>query len=401
MSYLATILSIILLLTSSIPSLAHNARENQVTSSCAFDLEHHSFEVVRTVHGLQRRDQILAAHAADPTYVSKMPAEQLTEDLVVMAEAWDGAAWPTLSFEEIKVIAAQFGKIPPEDVKFRDNRNFVQTNWIRKELYYRRTNVLTLLGDELINREISWAERVRIFKKYIRDPRVVTNKFTSVYALDPLLGLDSLKFTRIERSEASEIQIDSSIDGQRKGVGYLAFSLWSQYPHMNLLFANGEIHDGQTIVDIGSGIGRVALYVAAMYPQAHFLGFEYMPERMAFAQKVIKRFGLESRIQFRNVNLENEDLPLADHYFFFNSLSPKPYERMLQVLRRNARQHPFYFYSMFDPQKGLKDLNGLKTIFSTQLPLSRPDVDPVTGAVKMTANSGWVAEVFCSEAGTD
>lgn len=75
----------------------------------------------------------------------------------------------------------------------------------------------------------------------------------------------------------------------------------------------------ELIVDLGAGYGRLGLTLASLFPETHFLGIEYVPERVEAGKEILNSLGRS------NLNLITGDLtaeefrvPEAEYYFIYD-----------------------------------------------------------------------------------
>ena len=99
---------------------------------------------------------------------------------------------------------------------------------------------------------------------------------------------------------------------QRSGVG-----VQSGYSTILLALENSELLPNSSIVDLGSGYGRVGLVCSLLRPDIEFIGYEYVPHRVDIANKAAKHLGLEDNLSFKaqDLSLESFKIPEADVYY--------------------------------------------------------------------------------------
>lgn len=93
---------------------------------------------------------------------------------------------------------------------------------------------------------------------------------------------------------------------------------------------------GDTLVDLGSGLGRVGIVLGLLNPKLNFLGFELMKERHQQAQAASKHLGLSNRIKFVCGDLSRTLIPAASYYYLFNPFSYLTLRRVFQEIYRNS-----------------------------------------------------------------
>jgi len=141
--------------------------------------------------------------------------------------------------------------------------------------------------------------------------------------LDVLLGLNvrlvSLKVaSTIRTPEARQARFGNEEIWQSPDGAGMSDSM-TDYASIHKLFSRLRIVPGQRVIDMGSGFGRVGLYLGIMYPGVRFTGFEIVSERVEEANRVKKLLELGDEIEFKTQDLSAQDftLPLADFYYAF------------------------------------------------------------------------------------
>lgn len=99
-----------------------------------------------------------------------------------------------------------------------------------------------------------------------------------------------------------------------------------------------KLKAGDTLVDLGSGLGRVGIALGLLNPKLNFIGLELMKERHQQAQAASKHLGLSGRIKFVCGDLSRTMIPAASHYYLFNPFSYLTLRRVFQELYRNAEK---------------------------------------------------------------
>jgi tRNA G46 methylase TrmB len=129
---------------------------------------------------------------------------------------------------------------------------------------------------------------------------------------------------------------------------------------------------GDTILDVGSGWGRILMSGAILHPELNFSGVEFVPERASFLTSAIERLKLPNAENMQMDASEAEiepEIKKAKVIFLFNSFSPPALklfiERTKSVVKNTkqtkyliaANEHVFPFY--------LNDL-GLEPIYKSE-----------------------------------
>jgi SAM-dependent methyltransferase len=98
---------------------------------------------------------------------------------------------------------------------------------------------------------------------------------------------------------------------------------------------------GHTVVDLGSGLGKVVL-LAALLSGAQAIGIELDPVLVAAARSAASELGLD-HARFLEGDLRSIPLPQADVYYMFIPLQRSA--QLLQRLEPIARQRSFLLYA--------------------------------------------------------
>ena len=93
-----------------------------------------------------------------------------------------------------------------------------------------------------------------------------------------------------------------------------------------------------TIVDLGSGLGRLGFFLGLNYPKVNFLGLELVKERVLQSREISAELKLSPRIRFEIEDLSRPEhvLPPAEVYFLFNPFILKTLKRVFEKLRQSS-----------------------------------------------------------------
>lgn len=142
--------------------------------------------------------------------------------------------------------------------------------------------------------------------------------------MDSLIGLDTRK---LEKEEARQLSNkdhwhEKGISTNSKdGIGLgQRHDFWFS-AHSYLIRELKLAHDlnVKTIVDLGTGTGRLGLLAGFLYPEMKFIGLDLFGPRIKAGQAAAKRFGFSDRIQLKIQDLldESKPLPVADYYYIY------------------------------------------------------------------------------------
>ena len=89
-------------------------------------------------------------------------------------------------------------------------------------------------------------------------------------------------------------------------------------------FAAKEVHDGDSVIDLGTGTGIIPLLMCKKCESSHFTGLEVQKESAEMADRSIKLNKLENQIQIVNGDLKDAETLFARHSFNVVTCNP-PY----------------------------------------------------------------------------
>lgn len=138
--------------------------------------------------------------------------------------------------------------------------------------------------------------------------------------LDTYLGLDIVRMDR-------DIDLTLKEDREFKDNRYGNEKIWyapragQQTPWRDVfeVVDSMNLQSGQTVTDLGSGVGRLGLAIGLLRPDVNFVGLELVGPRVAYANAAARGNGF-SNVKFVEANLADSsvELPQADHIYMFN-----------------------------------------------------------------------------------
>ena len=106
---------------------------------------------------------------------------------------------------------------------------------------------------------------------------------------------------------------------QQLWIGLASKSLLTPYTEIRSLLHRLNPPPGSTIVDLGTGYGRMGFVVGRHYPDVNFIGYEYVGERIKEGRRCM------TPLKFAHVSLEHADLSdpafvpaVAEYYFIYD-----------------------------------------------------------------------------------
>ena len=108
-----------------------------------------------------------------------------------------------------------------------------------------------------------------------------------------------------------------------------------QTSYSTILLALNKAHPrpGATVLDLGSGYGRVGFVIGYLRPDIEFIGYEYVDHRVQNSKAVATGAGF-SRVEFFTQDLSARDfkIPEADVYYMYDPFSRDTYGYVLDQL---------------------------------------------------------------------
>ena len=101
--------------------------------------------------------------------------------------------------------------------------------------------------------------------------------------------------------------------------------------------------DIKRVVDIGAGYGRVGLVMNSLFPDARFIGFEILKQRLNEGNRIFEKLSLiNCEILQENVLEDDFDLPKADVYFIYDFSEMADICAMLDILVERINDYNFF-----------------------------------------------------------
>lgn len=114
------------------------------------------------------------------------------------------------------------------------------------------------------------------------------------------------------------------------------------------------------IVDLGAGYGRVGIVQASVFPDARFLGYEIIEERVLEGKRVFQELGLSNcDLLSEDILSESFTLPKADVYFIYDFSDPMDLKFILNMLSDIVFKEEFFIVA-----KGA----GIRSMISNKYP---------------------------------
>lgn len=115
----------------------------------------------------------------------------------------------------------------------------------------------------------------------------------------------------------------------------------SGYSTILLALDSLDIEEGSSMVDLGSGYGRVGLVCSLLRPDVSFIGYEFVPHRVDISNNASLALGLQNDLHFevQDLSLESFKIPVSDIYYLYDPFTKETYDYVLkQILDVSKRQ---------------------------------------------------------------
>jgi hypothetical protein len=157
--------------------------------------------------------------------------------------------------------------------------------------------------------------------------------------IDTILGMDAESVTqRIQNLSPEEVA--KRYGGENTWYEYDNSLLLTPYFEFQLALEHLKPQAGQTFVDLGSGMGRMGLYMGIQHPGVKFHGYEIVAERVEEGAHAARALGLRD-VHFHEQNMADPNWKpeAADMYYAFNPVSDATFDKILVDLKEQAIKH--------------------------------------------------------------
>jgi hypothetical protein len=94
------------------------------------------------------------------------------------------------------------------------------------------------------------------------------------------------------------------------------------------------------VVDLGAGYGKLGLVLHKNYPEVHFRGFEFVPERVEEGRRIFALHGcVRAELFIQDLMSSDFSLPVASHYFLYDFGKLEHIRVILLLLEKLADSH--------------------------------------------------------------
>lgn len=147
-------------------------------------------------------------------------------------------------------------------------------------------------------------------------------------------------------------------------------------------FLHYTFDENSTLLDIGSGSGKVLLCAQALlpFPLKKVYGTEFVPHRNDFAKKLLREHENyfpknDFDITFNNTMFEEDDIIHESSWThviaFDTAFSPETKEKIVEFLKNQRQKNDIYFVSATALKHGHHNWNSIDAEFTNEMQLLR------------------------------
>ena len=148
--------------------------------------------------------------------------------------------------------------------------------------------------------------------------------------VDQWLGLNE----KVEEELANRLPNFGSALGEQHWIGLPLQTLQTPYTEIRSLLALLNLKEGDHVVDLGAGYGRMGLVIDRLFPGVKFTGYEVVAERVAEGSRLISK--LENpliELIVADLSVEGFKPVEAEFYFLYDFGSREAIAKTLNDLR--------------------------------------------------------------------
>ncbi len=114
----------------------------------------------------------------------------------------------------------------------------------------------------------------------------------------------------------------------------------SSYSTLFQIYKNVDLFQNASVIDLGSGYGRLGFYLNILRPDIHFTGYEFLDCRVNQANENLKNIFSSNNSQFLTQDLSKTDfkLPDADFYYLYDPFTDSTYQLIMDQLVEISRR---------------------------------------------------------------
>lgn len=131
--------------------------------------------------------------------------------------------------------------------------------------------------------------------------------------------------------------------GNQSWVGLDPQTLQTPYSELERMCQRLSPKKGERLVDLGAGYGRLGIVMHQLCPEAHFLGYEFVPERVEEGKRIFQQLNLTRAALFeQDLTSENFQVPEAEFYFLYDYGKVSHIRQTLNQLSQIADRKTFH-----------------------------------------------------------
>jgi len=124
--------------------------------------------------------------------------------------------------------------------------------------------------------------------------------------------------------------------GNQTWIGLEPETLQTPYAELREVLEILKPLKGQRIVDLGAGYGRMGIILHFLYPGVHFLGIEFVPERVNEGARVFRELNADGELLQGDLTHADFVLPKANYYFIYDFGKVSHIRRTLKQIENAA-----------------------------------------------------------------
>lgn len=157
-----------------------------------------------------------------------------------------------------------------------------------------------------------------------------------------------------------ELDINMSIDHGAKERLYQGAGVGVQSGYSSILLALHylKLNYGKSVIDLGSGYGRVGLVFSLLRPDLDMKSYEYVDHRVQLSKNAVKMLELKNNCHFftQDLSLLEFKIPLSDVYYLYDPFSKETYEFILKQILEYSIDNQITIVTKGNARKWFKDI---------------------------------------------
>ena len=266
------------------------------------------FQFVQEQHWMQKNEKAIDLIFSE--FVKKFFKEELSPVLFFHASLTDA------SLEKIETYKKMTEKIQrsvvdyAKNLKFPDNKTFAeQTLKLMSDLFEFEYQLTLSKQDKGLSLGYS------LYRAF----DIIDDFFNFEYTTEDGLEKTNPNHERLYQGSGSAVQ--------------------SSYTTILLVLRYLKMTKGSRFIDLGSGFGRVGLALGLLRPDIQFTGYEFVKQRVDFAEHASQALNMNSHVHFQSQDLSAKDflIPEAEVYYLFDPFNEETYVHVMNQLSAIAK----------------------------------------------------------------